>query len=62
MPSNSASDPARVIGNLAEVANIERYLLKEVDAGINQDERALMEALAILLGYLSIARGDRDRA
>ncbi len=43
--------PARLLECLAEVDNIERYLLAEVDAGLNSSERTVMGAAAVLLGY-----------
>lgn len=43
--------PARLLERLAATDNIERYLLNEVDAGLNEAERALMGVVAILLGY-----------
>jgi tetratricopeptide (TPR) repeat protein len=46
-----APDPARVIARLTEADNIERYLLKEVDAGLSGDERQVMQAVAVLLDY-----------
>lgn len=50
-----AKDPTQVIAKLTDVADIERYLLEEVDTGLRDDERALMEALAVLLGYPATA-------
>lgn len=43
--------PARLIEYLAATDNIERYLLNEVDGGLNEAERALMSAVAVLRGY-----------
>ncbi|NTU85740.1 MAG: hypothetical protein HGA45_41500, partial [Chloroflexales bacterium] len=51
-----SGQPARLIGRLAEVEHIERYLLREVDSGLAEDERAAMRAIAALLG----APGPRD--
>jgi ATP/maltotriose-dependent transcriptional regulator MalT len=43
--------PERVIANLAETEDIERYLIKEVDDGLDEQERNVMSAVAVLLGY-----------
>jgi len=44
-------NPARLLECLAEVDNIERYLLHEVDAGLTNEERMLMGGVAVLFGY-----------
>ncbi|HEU4324384.1 MAG TPA: hypothetical protein VFS21_14620 [Roseiflexaceae bacterium] len=41
--------PAQLIRDLLETNDIERYLLNEVDAGLIPEERAVMEAAAVLL-------------
>jgi len=46
-----ASTPADLIARLSESDNIERYLMSEIDAGLSGDERAVMSAIAVLLGY-----------
>ncbi len=46
-----ASDPARVLKRLAEADDIERYLIKEVDEVLTDDDRKVLEATAVLLGY-----------
>ncbi|MFQ5613192.1 MAG: tetratricopeptide repeat protein, partial [Anaerolineae bacterium] len=46
-----ASNPGRVIARLTETDDIERFLLKEVDEGLTGEERAVMTAVAVLLGY-----------
>ncbi|HUL11090.1 MAG TPA: tetratricopeptide repeat protein [Methylococcaceae bacterium] len=46
-----ANDPEQVIERLAEVSNIERYLVAEVYQRLTADERAVMSAVAVLLGY-----------
>ncbi len=46
-----AADPARVLDRLAEAADLERYLAKEVDDSLNDEERTVMIAVAVLLGY-----------
>lgn len=46
-----AADPARVIGGLSKSDDIERFLLREVDVGLNESERVVMGAVAALLGY-----------
>ncbi len=43
--------PDRLIANLTEADDIERYLLKEVDAGLNDEMRTAMSGTAILSGY-----------
>ena len=49
-------NPRRVIANLVETDDIERYLMSEVDAGLIYEERAVMSAVSALLGY----SGTRD--
>ncbi|MBP7693807.1 MAG: tetratricopeptide repeat protein, partial [Anaerolineales bacterium] len=51
-----AKDPARQIARLTESDQIERFLIKEVDGALTDDERGVMQAVAILLGY----PGSRD--
>jgi tetratricopeptide (TPR) repeat protein len=46
-----AADPARFLDNLFADANIERFLIKEIDDKLSEDERAVMTAIAVLLGY-----------
>ena len=46
-----AEDPADLIARLLETEDIERYLMTEVDEGLTEDERAVMGAVAVLLGY-----------
>jgi tetratricopeptide (TPR) repeat protein len=46
-----ARDLQQLIAQLLETENIERYLLREVDAGLTDDLRAVMSALAVLLGF-----------
>jgi ATP/maltotriose-dependent transcriptional regulator MalT len=46
-----AADPARLIAQLAEAEHIERYLMAELDAGLTDDEQAVMSAIAVLMGY-----------
>lgn len=43
--------PERLLERLAEADSIERYLLRELDEGLTTEERALLEAIAVLLGY-----------
>lgn len=45
------SDQAQLIGQLATAYNIEHYLLTQVDANLTEEERAVMNGVAILLGY-----------
>ena len=45
-----------IIDRLAEVENIERYLLREVDSGLDEDKREAMRAISALIG----APGSRD--
>jgi tetratricopeptide (TPR) repeat protein len=44
-------DPAWLIERLAEAAGIERYLMRELDARLADGERAVMGAVATLLGF-----------
>ena len=46
-----AEDPARLIAQLSETEDMERYLMSEVDEGLTEDERAVMSGVAVLLGY-----------
>jgi ATP/maltotriose-dependent transcriptional regulator MalT/transcriptional regulator with XRE-family HTH domain len=46
-----ADDPARLIQRLADVDDIERYLMAEVDEGLSGAEQAVMGAVAVLMGY-----------
>jgi tRNA A-37 threonylcarbamoyl transferase component Bud32 len=46
-----APDRGAMIGRLAEAENIAEYLLREVDEGLTERERAVMGAVAALLGY-----------
>jgi tetratricopeptide (TPR) repeat protein len=48
-----SQNPALLAVNLLNVDNIERFLLDEVDQGLTEDERAVMNALSALLGYPS---------
>ncbi|GAB4211798.1 MAG: hypothetical protein OHK0022_46760 [Roseiflexaceae bacterium] len=41
--------PAKLVAALLETNDIERFLLREVDAGLSEDERSVMQALAALL-------------
>jgi tetratricopeptide (TPR) repeat protein len=47
----SAGDPARLIDELSETDDIERFLMAEVDEGLTEDEREVMCGVALLLGY-----------
>lgn len=42
--------PALLIAELAQIDNIRAYLIRQVDASLSEGERAIMSALAILLG------------
>ena len=46
-----AGQPERLIDRLAESADIERFLLKEVDEGLSEEDRTVMEGVSVLLGY-----------
>jgi ATP/maltotriose-dependent transcriptional regulator MalT len=46
-----AGDPVRVMRRLAEADDIERYLAQEVDKGLSKEDREILIAVAILLGY-----------
>ncbi len=45
------SHSKRTIAHLVETEDIERYLITEVDAGLTEEERDVMGAVAVLLGY-----------
>jgi tetratricopeptide (TPR) repeat protein len=44
-------EPADLLARLAESDNLEQYLLAEVHRYLSDDERAVMRAVAVLLGY-----------
>jgi tetratricopeptide (TPR) repeat protein len=46
-----ANDPTRFLARLPENEHIERFLIKEVDAGLTHSEREIMMAVAVLLGW-----------
>ncbi len=46
-----SANPARLIHRLSESDSVERFLMKEVDDGLSDDEREVMGAVAVLLGY-----------
>jgi tetratricopeptide (TPR) repeat protein len=46
-----AKNPANVIARLAESEDIERYLLTQVDDQLTAEERQVIRAVAVLLGY-----------
>ena len=46
-----AGQPERLIERLAESADIERFLLKEVDEGLSEEDRTVIEGVSILLGH-----------
>jgi tetratricopeptide (TPR) repeat protein len=46
-----AANPARFLDNLFADSNIERFLIKEIDDKLTEDERAVMTAIAVLLDY-----------
>lgn len=46
-----SGNPSRLVDNLMETSNIERYLLNEVDRGLQDEERQVMNGVAALLGY-----------
>lgn len=45
------TNPVHLMARLVETDDIERYLMHEVDEGLSSTERAVMSAVAILLGY-----------
>lgn len=45
------ADPARLLADLTVAPDVERFLLREVDAGLDGDERRVLAALAVQLGY-----------
>jgi ATP/maltotriose-dependent transcriptional regulator MalT len=42
--------PERLIAHLADTEDIEHYLMSEVDAGLDEEEREVMGTIAVLLG------------
>lgn len=44
-------DPARLIRQLPEHEGIEHYLIKALDEGMNTEEREVMSAISVLMGY-----------
>ncbi len=52
----TAQDPAHLISQLASAADIERFLLDEVNERLSSQEQRIMEAVSILGGY----PGSRD--
>lgn len=46
-----SGDPQRLLRHLVDTDQIGRYLLAQVDAQLTDPERAVMQAVAILLGY-----------
>ena len=44
-------DPAALLADLAQTRDITNYLVQQVDRGLTAAERAVMEAVAVLLGY-----------
>lgn len=51
-----ADSPAQVIERLANSQDIQRFLMTEVDQSLDDEERAVMNGVALLLGY----PGNRD--
>ncbi len=48
---NRTTTPLRLLTRMFEDDNIERFLVQEVDDNLTEEERAVMSAAAILLGY-----------
>ena len=46
-----AADPATVITYLSQQQDVERFIIRQVDASLSDDERAILSAMSILLGY-----------
>jgi ATP/maltotriose-dependent transcriptional regulator MalT/predicted Ser/Thr protein kinase len=46
-----ARNPARRVDQLHDTEDIEEFLLNEVDEGLDDDERTVMFALSVMLGY-----------
>lgn len=44
-------DPSRLVDHLVETEKVEDYLLDAVDQGLTEEERQVMAAVALLLGY-----------
>lgn len=51
-----AGQPERLIERLTETADIERFLLKEVDAGLSDEDRTVIEGVSVLLGHPATRR------
>jgi len=51
-----SKEPARVISRLGEDEAVERFLVKQVDEGLCDEERSVMSAIAVLMGQA----GTRD--
>ena len=46
----TAADPEEMLGRLTNSADVERFLLSEVDGTLDDDERLVMNGVAVLLG------------
>ena len=44
-------DPAALIARLSEQHDVERFVIQQVDAALSDDERAVLEAMSVLLGH-----------
>lgn len=47
----SGRDPVALIGDLLQSDNVLRFLTTETDKGLTEDQRAVMSAVAVLLGH-----------
>jgi len=47
----TTADPGGLLEKLAHTANVERFLLKQVDAALSEEEQTVMAAVSVLLGY-----------
>jgi tetratricopeptide (TPR) repeat protein len=48
---HGADDPARLVRRVAESEDIEHYLMTTIDQHLNEEERAIMSAVSMFLGY-----------
>ena len=44
-------NPAALIDSLGDQQDVERFVIQQVDTALSSDERAVLEAMSVLLGY-----------
>ena len=44
-------NPAALIASLSDQQDVERFVIQQVDTALSNDERAVLEAMSVLLGY-----------